>query len=267
MAIFLQPNWNESEHQRLLKRGWLVKHFIEIDEGQIGIYIARRVSYEPGFGTASMRAIMQEYFSENCKGGIYNLASSTSHLFHLYMGMIPIDMQIGVVPARFGWIGEDVMRDLPSLQDRLKKGEECEEFTVKILKGIIYYARTNKVDRAQAEQITTEDILGCQDELTELNKKTVSYISGSFIPLILRFLESCPGERQPRTDGLSCVNMKMSDAGMARWKAAIENKQPFVPFKRLEHLHAYMDDEQLQRLNQIMNLRERALNQKQMLVA
>lgn len=228
--------------------------------GRRSIEIEKRVSPEQGlgFGTASTRALVERSITLGFEGRLHNSASWSSHIFHLYMGMIPHDRQVDPILHYWGVEGQmaveqfDLIKEGLEINDTLSKEEET-------------YLKTLKVMIAHSKGVSQKDITDQQviaeggRVIEHLKEKKVSYLREDFIPSILKILERNLTVRHPDTTSLGAVEMMMSDAGIARWKEAIDNKQEFKSFKKFEHLRPYMTPEQLSRLDRIIEARAKAL--------
>lgn len=224
--------------------------------GRDSIYILKRNSDKKGsgFGTASTQKIVEESFKLGFEGRIHNQAAWSSHIFHLYMGMIPQDREINFVTLKWG---ENALDPLSAITEKLRKKEPLsteEQGDLKTLKRIV--AHIKNVDK---NEITDQDVIENEDKILALQDQKVSYLQCDFIPQLLKIFEQDPTKHHPETDRLGSVNMMMSDEGIARWKEAIDGQQPFKLFKKFEHLRPYMSSEQLSRFDRIMTIREKAL--------
>lgn len=252
--------WDTEKDRKLAAAGSVIQYESGKDDlGRDSIYIIKRVSdaIGSGFGTASTRKIVEESFKHGFGGRIHNQASWSSHIFHLYMGMIPHDCQINFIRHQWGVFGEGARKNLFKIQKKLQSKAPLsskEQDDLKILKGMLAY-----IKGVRKKEVTDQDVVECTDKISALNSKTVPYLKCDFIPHLLEIFEKDPTKRHPDTEYLMSVNMMMSDEGIACWKEAIENKQAFKPFKKLEHLRPYMSSEQLSRLDRIMAIREKAL--------
>ena len=228
--------------------------------GRSSIYISERISRVPGFGTASTLLVFKRSMELAYGGRFHNFADLSSHLFHLYMGMVPVDSQRAYVPFKWGMRGESALEEFDKL---IYDDHPEEERHIKVLKEMLTEIRSqNKKPEDPPIHITTRMVEKAGKEFEELQKKTHSYLAGEFIPEIISILERCPPEARPSTKLLGGVKMFLSDEGLARWTKAVETHSPFVPFKRLEHLHRYMSPEQLKRLHEIFDVREKTRGSK-----
>lgn len=243
--VCLKP-WNEEEHKRLISQGTM--HY-EIKKDHV--YVQRRESHQPGFGTASMREIVKISLSHGFEGRVHNQAAWSSHLFHLYMGMIPNDYDVSYIKTLFGTTGEEAIQTIPQLKDILKKGESFnsdQQDDLSTLKRIL--ARLNN---SNAKDITDSQLYENFDRLQELKDKKLSYVTYVFIERVLGILEKSGDNPRPDTSMLNSVNMELSAEGIKRWKEAIDESKSFVPFYRLEHLHSKMTQKQLERLENLFS--------------
>lgn len=244
--------FNLERHERLLSQG-----FLKITENPDSkcIFIDKRVSGAKGsgFGTAAMRHVVQRSFALGYEGHVKNSASWSSHIFHLFMGMIPshaFDEPGGRnwhVYFNFGLSGENALEDLKKCKnetDLLQLDASDRKMFAKILRA------RGKISK-ELKDITVQDILGHKEYLLNYAHET-SYMQDYFIPRLLDVLEENIGNKYPDTNSWWATEMVLSEEGRNRWHEAITNNKEFIPFKRYEHLRKYMTKEQITQLDEIL---------------
>lgn len=249
--------FNEEASDRLAKHGTAIYNDGTDYLQRPSIYMERIQSGTKGFGTAITRKIVKESLEKGFGGRYHTSASWSSHLFHLYMGMLPEDAQVRYVPIQYGNCGKRTLKELPTIIKNIKEKKTNDKLDLKYLK--IMLADLKQVDE---KTITDEMIVSHEQELTAFKDKKCSYLQYDFIPQILDILKCSPNEKKPNTSSLHAISMMLSDEGLKRWKDAIANKKPFVPFRKLEHLRPFMNEEQLKSLDAIMEARDKAFSKK-----
>ncbi len=154
------------------------------ESNKLSVYDQRRESYQPGFGIESTRALMKISFENGYEGRLYNDASWSSHIFHLYMGMIPRERKISVVDVNFGIEGRCAMEKLTLIWMQYKTpsfSPEKHESSIQTLKSMLHYARTRKLSFKKSAGLTLEDVINGWKELDTLGRETCSYIENCFI--------------------------------------------------------------------------------------
>ena len=234
-------------HKELLKRGesycTISEHSIHID--RINSYVMGN-----GFGTAMMREIVQLALKE--KKTITLGASYASHIFHLYMGMIPIERNLSYVDVHYGFLG------MTSIQ-RLNEYHTVEDLTnSQDLNELLEILKIEK-NLPEDKKLTAQDVLENKDFLLDLTKRNVSYITFNFIPQLLQLFEKGIGDKFPDTSSLFGVQMQLSKEGQERWQEAIDEGIEFTPFKGFEQLHPFMKPNQREQLDSLLKQRPVAL--------
>lgn len=80
-----------------------------------------------------------------------------------------------------------------------------------------------------------------------------SFLKTVFISQILQKMALDPGNTRIDTSFFpGLIEMEMSVEGRERWKASFLSKKPFEPFRKFEHLHSYLSDEQQKLIEQIL---------------
>lgn len=195
-----------------------------------------------GFGTAVMRDAVSESLKRGLGGSVQLDSVWSSHLFYLYMGMVPIEYDkndLGVV----GFAALKYLEEHNQLHDF-----SDDKPHVKHLK----YLLSHLLD-GNHHAYGAQDILDHREQLLALRKEKHSFIRESFIPRLLCCLNTT--DEYPDTSMLNSVMMTLSDAGKARWTYAIQNDKAFTPFKNLEHFQPYMTDAQKKQLQEILQKR------------
>lgn len=221
--------------------------------GKPSIFVEKRVSQASGFGTASTRKIVVESLKAGFDGRFHNIAANSSHLFHLYMGMVPVKF-LAKFKEMYGMQGEAAINAMQGILDKIYTKEELsdqEKRQLNTLKGILRDLK----NLGQNETVTDQMIDDCKDDLRKFKEEVLISFDVEFIPKILDILERNPTERQPVTSSLGIKCMVLSDLGLQRWKEAIKDEKTFIPFKKLEHLECLMTADQKSRLDVIVKKR------------
>ena len=221
-----------------------IKHARLINEGGISTYrksgqsmhVESINSYRSGsgYGTAVMRNVMMTSFSNGCNGNVSLDAAWSSHVFHLYMGMEPVDWPVLRFEKEHG-------TDLYDSALELIEKKSLDEIGKDEIIPLSHIKRLVKLLEVSApEDLLTEDSLQrLQNKLAE----EMSYVEFRLIPVMISSVIN-----KSSTSHLGAVQMVMSEQGKARWKEAIEQNKVFQPFKNLEHLHHFMNESQINRL-------------------
>lgn len=191
-----------------------------------------------GFGTKAYKLLMKKSLELGFDGNIVTEACWSSHLFHLYMGMIPIDSQVLYLSATFGFLYRKIRNSLTKLQD-------CETVNdISILKRDILYPLKllfSQELKQQISLITPFMILEQKNFLLGFKDKKASNIQAEIIPNLIDVLQHNIGNKYPDTSNyFGSMTMIMSEEGKKRWFLAISSNKKFTPFKKFEHLRPYM---------------------------
>ena len=218
-----------------------------------------------GFGTKCTRYLMMKSFSEGCQGRLVNEAAWSSHIFHLYMGMIPKEREVDAYPLIIGYIDENRLANyFTSLEQSVKANKPLtpsQQSDLSVLKRILEFLDTGTVNPS-GEGYTLDDVLRRKDEIIRgFDERTLSYIKHEFIPRLLRVLRQNLGSGDGEvikafninTSRLGSISMEMSNEGIQRWKEAIQTHTDFAPFKNFEQLHPYMTEAQIQELKTLLS--------------
>jgi hypothetical protein len=260
--------FNEEESDKLAKSGVLIYHRSIDQLGEPTIWVTKRVntSGKPGFGLASTRLIVKESLKIGGEGRFYNEASWTSHFFHLFMGMIPVDREISEVslmwPAlEINHTSEDnepecrFLANFVHLKEKITSKQDLthdDQNHLNQFKDILV-----TIKGVSKKEITDKMFAESEADLKAFQGRQVSYVQAKFIPYMLRkFRWSIRNQQRADTNGYGSVCMVLSDVGIERWKAAIDGKKPFKQFKDLEQLRPMMTAEQLKELDGILTERE-----------
>jgi len=236
-------------HDNLLSRGTIQYHE---EPGKNRMYIVKRVAGHKGkgYGTAAMRLVVEESFSKGYQGNVSSETSWSSHLFHLKMGMIPVDRELDYVTTVYGYfVGRTALMEL-------RDNSYIQQDLTQILKIL------RKEKNIPNDQVLTETSLSENENrefLLDLLEKRISYLSDYFIPTLIALLDKTCNEAFPDTDIFSCVPMDLSEEGKARWKDAIDREIEFKPFRNFEQLHPVMTDEQRVQMDYALAKRSAAL--------
>ena len=191
-SVFPVAEWSEEESDRLAAQAEL---FMGVDHGKC-LHIAHLAKgKEPGGGTACIRKVFKESIAKGYGGKITLTAVPHSHIFYLYMGMMP---NMGMIPND-GELGK-----------------------LSSVKQEAYFAKITP-----------------------------------FISEIIKIFSETRNDRTKSEYGLDSMSMNLSPQGIERWKEAIDQKKPFVPFKRLEHLRHLMTPAMREELDRVLDIRER----------
>lgn len=249
-AFFTQPGkeskpdenaFDEENYKKALNAGFKLFHE---DNEKHHLYVDRIKSYAPGFGTAVMRYFAERSLeNKNLDGNLELDASWSSHLFYLYMGMIPVDRPINYVSHQYGLMGSLALQKLTTCKNEKSLSQHKQ---LAIVIDIL-----SEETGLEKSALTDKDVLEYRDYLLGLQGKTVSFLSVKFIPDILSALENNIGNKRPDTEWMGSVKMILSVEGKARWKDVIERKINFKQFKNFEQLLPYMSDAQKSQLKSI----------------
>lgn len=242
--------FDEARHNAALKTG-SYQYFINPAENSLLIIKRQANSKGNGFGTAVMRE-MFKLSLEHKLGNIKSDTSWSSHLFHLYMGMIPINRQTNLVQNRWGMNGRRVIKELAEGTYEEDENEFKRQFST--LNEMLQFATHSKKNFTKEEIFNQENI----DLLLALNNKTCFYLQDEFIPMFLDFMEIHQGEKFPDTKHWGDIPMHLSAAGIERWKQALDQNLEFQTFKNFEQLKPFLNEEQKGRLAAIIEKRNAA---------
>jgi len=236
---------DESAHMVLLQKGTYSLN----RENNIHINTIESYSQGSGFGTAVMREVIKEAMEQNRTVTLD--AAYTSHIFHLYMGMVPIDTEILYVSAQYGISGEQSIKNLTQ-DDTVEDLNETDE-----LQDLLMILKVEK-KLPEHSVLTAQDVIDNKEFLMGLSQKMVSFLTFQFIPHLLRILEAGIADKYPNTSGLTIFRMELSRQGKERWQEAIHQGIEFSPFKGFEQLIPFMTDTQKERLDAIFKQRPQA---------
>jgi hypothetical protein len=246
--------WTPEYHQAMLKQGIMQDIQVKDDpNGQRSLFIFYRKSNTPGFGTESTRHLVQKSRELNLEGRLHNSASYSSHVFHLYMGMLPVNTQIPRIEVEYGISGKEAIKKYPLLKEKFldiiannDSFSETEQYYIQDLKRIVkdkhFLSALSPIDDNDLFWPKTSDDL--EEKLKSYSTETVSDITYNFIPKLLGALKASKNKKKPDTMSLGSFSMILSDAGRVRWFDAIDRGVAFTPFKRFEHLVQFMTSKQ-----------------------
>jgi hypothetical protein len=197
----------------------------------------------PGSGTQTMRELVKLSLALEFNGNIELEAFDSSHIFHLFMGMVPDETVLD----------SNGFSDVAA-QNQLSKLKACSDVNDipdpnTVLFITLYLA---EIYNKSNDEITKQMIFDNKEFLLSPEAGKISYIQDTFAPKLLDILESNTENKRPDTSSLGNVLMVLSDEGKTRWKRAIELSEPFEPFRDFSHLRSHMSPEQIQRLDQIV---------------
>lgn len=251
-------DWNHEIYQENLKRGSLRTEDCKNFKGETSIHIANMSAYPgSGFGTAAVREVVSESLKNGYEGRVHCVAAYSSHIFHLYMGMIPIEDHW--VKTEFGLCGIWAIKSYQSIKEKLiakTQLTDVESNNLTTLKRILSSAKQTFSALDNVLEIADQDVIDSEETLRKLENRTISCLTNSFIPTLLEILERQKFTRRPDTSAWGNVHLYLSDEGRNRWIEAIEGERAFVPFRRFEHLQPLMTQDQLKQLNSILDFRE-----------
>lgn len=223
------------------------------------IYLGNILSPEKGsgFGTRVMKCLVQLSY-EKGYGGTVNLdAFYSSHLYYLYMGMIPIERDLDYISSYYPDLDKKVLNkfaECKNVTDLQKMGK----YEIKHLISML-----SSETKRNKDEITTLMLIENQKFLLSLKNKKCSYLQTKFIPELLDVLERNIGEKYPDTSGFLGVSMTLSKEGKERWLKAIKDDTKFEAFKNFEHLRPYMTKEQIEKLDKILIQNRLVMNSKE----
>lgn len=216
------------------------------DETRPCIYIESMKSHVKGrgFGTAVMREAIQMSLERGYEGRVQLEVLHESHLFYLYMGMLPID--------RYSTMCDDPeCEKVYQYLNEHDKPEDYEKdtFNIRVLKSLL------KQIKPEQTSFSASDIVEQREQLVGLFQQKNSSLKNEFIPQLLDMMQATTDTLYPATSVLGQQSMILSDVGLERWKEAIAKQQQFVPFKRLEHIRPYMSKAQQHQLDTLLERR------------
>lgn len=196
-----------------------------------------------GDGTLAVKELVRLSIENQLDGNIRLSASWSSHLFWLYMGMIPVDSPLGYVATFYGDIGKKSI-------EKLQRGENLGSLDVSLLISML---KEEKKDQEYQQAGTPlQTVMKNKELLLSLNSRQASFLRNKFIPDFLATLKANIAEKRPDTSSLGSTNMILSEQGKKRWKEAIEENKSFKPFKDLAHLREFMKPEEMVELDQLL---------------
>ncbi|MCE0722808.1 hypothetical protein [Legionella resiliens] len=236
--------FDSQKYQELLRTGGtfsISEEYPNIDIGYIG---SKKIGN--GFGTAVMRHVAEQIIEND--GTITLQAVWSSHIFHLYMGMIPIDREVNYLKVTYGMDSQSCLekfRDYPE-----------DELSPSIINKLIFIFRMEK-QIAEDQILTLQDISNDDNRsfLLKLLDKKGSYLIHEFIPNLLYIFETNITQKFPSTSSMRSVNMQLSNEGKLRWANAINEQIDFEPFRDFAQLLPYMTEEQKKQLHSILERR------------
>jgi hypothetical protein len=233
-------------------------------DGSLQVTIGTVISRSPGFGTQACRrmcaAIIAQGFGNHKNDVIHATAAMSSLVFHLKMGMQPLDSQEDLLtvhtskdpekqprffnPETCTLLTEQEAKPIIAAQKqrifletiaRLTAGSDLSEEDEKRVKDykVKLTLPESLLDEKVADQMTNEELVLRQDELL---RKKVSMLHVHICRLI-KAIQETPGSQRPNTSHFKNIQMSMPEAGIARWKSDIEKVEPFQSFHKFEQLH------------------------------
>lgn len=263
--------FDKEKHEKALHAGLLLWHQ---EPSKKCLHVDKREAHQRGngFGTAAMRYLVEQSYKLGYEGNIDSETSWSSHLFHLYMGMIPKEKDEKFVSYAWGDFGEDVLKNLEDNyyhDDKTALEEDLEVLSemLHMVKNFKEYSTLTETDILKFKNLKEDELFTEADILDEKNmelilslrQKTLSHLRFKFIPLLLRTLQKNTNIKYPDTGTWGSIVMVLSNAGKARWKEALDKNIEFVPFKNFEHLYPFMTSDQKQLLNEIVKKRSMQL--------
>jgi len=118
------PKFNLNEELKTIENTRFANFSYHIKEDCV--YLSRIHSSMKGYGTRAMRCLIQLSMEKGFGGTLDLEACYSSHLFYLYMGMIPKDKKINYVSKMYGMCGEDSLSELKSCQNENDVQEKVE---------------------------------------------------------------------------------------------------------------------------------------------
>lgn len=211
------------------------------------IYLDNLVSPSQGkgYGTKAIRYLFQLSMSKGYGGEICLDACHSSHLFHLYMGMIPNQKPVGYIATHYGLDGLNAILDL----QKCAHVNDLENIT-DIHPTLTHILYTEK--NTFKQNVTISQLFAEKQFLIELLNKKTCYLTHVFIPKLLLALSENTERKYPDTSSLWSVRMTMSEQGKSRWTAVIQNETQFEPFRNLEHLRTFMTTDQNKKLDAVL---------------
>ena len=218
--------------------GILTSSRVEKVEGSDGDYISYRVISTDrlhidgiwcGASNASekilielIRQIVERVFNDKLTLSATVWSDSRSHIFFLKMGMIPDDFPLSYAAWEYGEEGYRALEAEKASDVRLRH--------YKVLREIL-----------ENEQKFPED--SAHEVFKGVLERKYSFLKDIFVPRLFSLLNSKGGKAEfPDCSRLGAMNMRFSERGIKRWKNAIEDELPFVPFTNFEHLEPFLRD-------------------------
>lgn len=236
-------------------------------------YLHYMLAGKKGFGTAAFRKVVKRSIQAGFDGRVHLDAAYSSHSFHLEMGMIPMDAEDDLIFYNKRKSDPKVMaiKAFPTIFEKMLSHiplDKTEKQQVYLLKEILVtHNKEQAVNIDKNKEYEQKDIESLPDSIICDNEAIFYNLSDKMSkPLfrsdfIWKFLEVWENstEKFPNTKSLGSRWMVMSAEGIERWKKAIAEKKPFVPFKKFEHLRNYMNSKQIEQMNRILQVKEKAL--------
>jgi hypothetical protein len=217
-----------------------------------------------GYGKAMFRECVEKSIQGGCDGNIQLEAVGSSHIFHLLMGMVPIESDL-----YNNWMRYILYIDTMYGKRSVMTIEKWRTFDPENA-ALLFY---DKMARECLERIICGEILGIKSKpLTDneilmyrddvLNLQNVAYttLACTFVPIFLDILKTGKVKKYPDTKRLDSVWMKLSQPGLERWKEAIKEGISFEYFDDFRQLHPYLTSYQRRILDGIVE--ERRWHQK-----
>jgi len=260
---------DEKNYQSALRSGTM--QFKDYPEGN-AIHIERRSSNAKGsgFGTASMRHIVDTSFQRGFEGNIYSQTSWSSHVFHLYMGMMPqANRSTHLLSYCYGSIGlekfghfqnnsREVILDKRMFNSALNMALWLENNRSRSGVFLEMYDLLRSRGFEKPEH-TADEMIANKEKILSLFNEEVPYITFTLVPQLISALRT--NQQFPDTNSWGSIDMVLSEEGKARWKNAIDNKFEFRPFKNFEQLQPYMSENQKEQLKEVLQNRSQALTE------
>jgi uncharacterized protein YqcC (DUF446 family) len=237
--------FNHEAQQKLLESGGDYSLFETVHNIHIGGMTAHFQGN--GFGKTVMREVVKGALEKEKTVSLD--AVESSHIFHLYMGMIPKDRKESYVAMQYGRSGSKALTELRS--------NSVENLNPRTQKELFFILSEEK-QLLKDQSPTTEELSKNRCFLLELDKN-ISYLTYQFIPSLLKILSNNLNVKCPDTTSLASVQMELSKEGKERWAKALSEQTEFDAFKKFEQLLPFMTEPQKEELAIILTLRSKAL--------
>ena len=240
--------FDRENHNKLMKHSGGINYFggyLDYRRDGDRIYLNKIISYTPGsgFGRAAMRLLMELSF--NTKRELYTKAIDNSHGFYDKMGWIPDERDQSYISAEYGRYYRLIVKGLCSCTSL-----EAVTKLKQLWREDLAYLLREERNLPPKTEITDAQLWDQRAWFAELQKKTIPYLSGVYIPNWLEQFKS--NEKQPSTEHWGPIMMVPSPLCKEGWRKAIQQGIEFQSYEYGTHLALYMTEEQRREYKEIL---------------